>query len=149
MQIRRYKYPIWWNSIDPIPKRIWDCPTIHKLWSHIRLLCTTRVGLEFCLKVVENVFDYICKCFDCVPEAFANVTSDVPSFVKQAIAETNLGYVNSKIPLKLKLHCLIKAKGLAEVSGMEEMVHNFLDYKNCECIECRLGVDRSLYFGEK
>merc|ERR1719187_1077625 len=36
-------------------------------------------------------------------------TRDVAAFVDEVIAETNEGYKNSKIPLRAKLHCLIKS----------------------------------------
>jgi len=35
--------------------------------------------------------------------------TDVPTFVDQVIAETNQGYRNSKVPIRVKLHCLIKS----------------------------------------
>jgi len=40
---------------------------------------------------------------------FKASTSDVGAFVDQVIAETNTGYINSKIPLRVKLHCLLES----------------------------------------
>jgi hypothetical protein len=38
---------------------------------------------------------------------FKRQTDDVEAFVAQAIAQANAGYMNSNIPMRLKLHCLI------------------------------------------
>jgi len=40
---------------------------------------------------------------------FKNITEDIPSFVDQVIAETNQGYINSKLPLRVKKHCIAPA----------------------------------------
>jgi len=36
---------------------------------------------------------------------FADVTPDIPLFISQVIAETNQGYINSKVPVRVKAHC--------------------------------------------
>jgi len=40
---------------------------------------------------------------------FKASTADVASFVDQVIAESNAGYINSFIPIRMKLHCLIES----------------------------------------
>jgi hypothetical protein len=40
---------------------------------------------------------------------FAAVTADIQGYVDQVIAETNQGYVNSKVPLRVKAHCIEQA----------------------------------------
>merc|ERR1712180_54042 len=45
---------------------------------------------------------------------FADVTPDIPLFISQVIAETNQGYINSKVPVRVKAHCT-KQVDFAEV----------------------------------
>jgi len=40
---------------------------------------------------------------------FASITDDIPLFVSQVIAETNQGYINSGIPLRVRSHCIAAA----------------------------------------
>jgi len=40
---------------------------------------------------------------------FKRVTYDVATWVDQVIAETNAGYANTEIPIRIKLHCLIES----------------------------------------
>jgi len=40
---------------------------------------------------------------------FAAVTEDIPLFVSQVIAETNQGYINSGIPVRVSSHCIAAA----------------------------------------
>merc|ERR1719175_494082 len=42
---------------------------------------------------------------------FKAVTSDIDGFMDQVIQETNQGYINSKVPLRLKLLCHEEAPG--------------------------------------
>merc|ERR1711922_106232 len=42
---------------------------------------------------------------------FKAATSDIDGFLDQVIQETNQGYINSKVPLRLKLHCHEEAPG--------------------------------------
>merc|ERR1711962_425460 len=47
---------------------------------------------------------------------FADVTPDIPLFISQVIAETNQGYINSKVPVRVKAHCT-KQVDFAEVEN--------------------------------
>merc|ERR1719187_963854 len=40
---------------------------------------------------------------------FKASTADVETYVDQLIAETNAGYINSKVPIRIKLHCLLES----------------------------------------
>jgi len=40
---------------------------------------------------------------------FKRSTKNVKAFANQVIAETNAGYINSKVPIRIKLHCLIQS----------------------------------------
>ena len=40
---------------------------------------------------------------------FARITKDIPGFLDQVVTETNLGYANSEIPLRIKIHCVEEA----------------------------------------
>ena len=40
---------------------------------------------------------------------FAAITPDIAGFVDQVLAETNQGYTNSKVAMKVNLHCIEKA----------------------------------------
>jgi len=44
----------------------------------------------------------------CTPQ-FARITKDIPGFLDQVVTETNLGYANSEIPLRIKIHCVEEA----------------------------------------
>merc|ERR1719397_2293248 len=37
---------------------------------------------------------------------FAAITDDIPLYVAQVVAETNQGYINSKIPVRMVAHCI-------------------------------------------
>merc|ERR1719187_409153 len=40
---------------------------------------------------------------------FKRSTKNVKAFANQVIAETNAGYINSKVPIRIKLHCLLES----------------------------------------
>jgi hypothetical protein len=40
-------------------------------------------------------------------KGFKRSTPNVEAFVEELLAETNAGYINSKIPIRIKLHCLL------------------------------------------
>jgi len=52
---------------------------------------------------------------------------DVPTMVNNIIATTNQGYINSKIPIRLKLHCLEMTKK-SEAQGMND-INIFSEHK--------------------
>ena len=42
-------------------------------------------------------------------EEFKKTTADPLTFIDQVIAETNQGYINSGIPIRARLHCVIQS----------------------------------------
>merc|ERR1719414_1667405 len=59
---------------------------------------------------------------------FEAVTDDIPLFVSQVIAETNQGYINSGIPLRIRSHC-IAAATLHDHPHYITMINQFSQYK--------------------
>ncbi len=59
---------------------------------------------------------------------FAATTADIQGFVEQVIQETNQGYINSKVPLRAKLHCIEQAT-LNDVSSSSTMLSQFSTMK--------------------
>merc|ERR1712080_415034 len=59
---------------------------------------------------------------------FADVTADIPLFISQVIAETNQGYINSKVPIRIKTHCM-KQVDFAENSDGRQMLPIFINSK--------------------
>merc|ERR1711962_1682965 len=62
---------------------------------------------------------------------FAAVTEDIPLFVSQVIAETNQGYINSGIPVRVSSHC-IAAATLHDNGDAVAMINQFRNYKPIE-----------------
>merc|ERR1712002_529259 len=62
---------------------------------------------------------------------FAAVTEDIPLFVSQVIAETNQGYINSGIPVRVSSHC-IAAATLHDNPSASAMISEFGNYKPIE-----------------
>ena len=40
---------------------------------------------------------------------FAAITPNIPDFIDQVISETNQGYINSQIPVRVAKHCIEEA----------------------------------------
>ena len=59
---------------------------------------------------------------------FAATTADIQGFVDQVIQETNQGYINSKVPLRAKLHCTEQAT-INDVSSSRTMLLQFQTMK--------------------
>merc|ERR1711962_1260723 len=59
---------------------------------------------------------------------FADVTTDIPLFISQVIAETNQGYINSKVNVRVKTHC-IKQVDFAEQNDGTTMLTTFENSK--------------------
>merc|ERR1719402_196151 len=59
---------------------------------------------------------------------FEAVTDDIPLFVSQVIAETNQGYINSGIPVRIRSHC-IAAATLHDNYDSSAMLNQFSNYK--------------------
>ena len=59
---------------------------------------------------------------------FAAITPDIPGFVDQVLAATNQGYINSKVPMSIKLHCIEEAT-VNDVSSSVATIKNFAAMK--------------------
>eukprot|EP00088_Acartia_fossae_P070982 TRINITY_DN9636_c0_g1_i8.p1 TRINITY_DN9636_c0_g1~~TRINITY_DN9636_c0_g1_i8.p1 ORF type:complete len:578 (+),score=41.71 TRINITY_DN9636_c0_g1_i8:3-1736(+) len=59
---------------------------------------------------------------------FETYTPDISGFVDQVIAETNQGYINSQVPLRLKLHCIEKAT-IEDTSSSHVTIEKFSKMK--------------------
>merc|ERR1711962_1570721 len=58
--------------------------------------------------------------------AFAASTSDIEGFVDSAVAETNQGYINSKVPLRIKKHCTEQttiSDGLSTATSLNQLTN--------------------------
>ena len=55
---------------------------------------------------------------------FAATTADIEGFVDQVIQETNQGYINSNVPLRVKLHCTELAT-ISDTYDGRTMISNF------------------------
>ena len=60
---------------------------------------------------------------------FGEKTEDIPLFVEQMVSEINQGYINSEIPVRVKLHC-IEAANVNEVKDGSDMLDNFRNLKS-------------------
>lgn len=70
---------------------------------------------------------------------FAEVTDDIELYMDQVTAETNQGYINSLIPVRIKIHC-IEAAELDDNNDGSAMLTSFRNYKgNVEAL--RGGAD--------
>lgn len=70
---------------------------------------------------------------------FADVTDDIELYMDQVTAETNQGYINSLIPVRIKIHCIEPAE-LDDLNGGSEMLSAFRSYKGT-VEELRGGAD--------
>lgn len=62
---------------------------------------------------------------------FSNDVTDVAGYINQLIALANVAYVNSGIPLRLKLHCYEEALGLVEdLSSSYNTFNSFAAWKS-------------------
>merc|ERR1719167_1660030 len=59
---------------------------------------------------------------------FADATPDIPLFIQQVIAETNQGYINSKVNVRVKAHCT-KQVDFAEQNDGFTMLRTFIASK--------------------
>merc|ERR1711892_1634698 len=59
---------------------------------------------------------------------FAAATDDIELYFDQVVAETNQGYINSNIPVRVKIFC-IEATTLNDESESKEMLTKFANYK--------------------
>ena len=55
---------------------------------------------------------------------FATITANIADFIDLAISETNQGYINSNIPVRVAKHCIEKAT-INDVSSSSTMLSNF------------------------
>merc|ERR1712002_1428964 len=77
---------------------------------------------------------------------FKAVTDDIPLFVSQVIAETNQGYINSGIPLRVRSLC-IKAATLHDNPNHITMFNQFSQYKPID--ELRNSADAATLLVKK
>merc|ERR1719167_1267246 len=77
---------------------------------------------------------------------FASITDDIPLFVSQVIAETNQGYINSGIPLRIRSHC-IAAATLHDHPRYITMINQFSQYKPID--ELRNSADAAALLVKK
>ena len=73
---------------------------------------------------------------------FADITPDISGFVDQLLAETNQGYLNSDVKLKVRKHC-IEAADIKEVESSLEMLKNFRRMKK-SVAELRHSADAAV-----
>ena len=59
---------------------------------------------------------------------FAANTDDIELFMDTIIGDMNLGYENSDIPIRARLHC-VEAAALDDLSESSDMLHAFDSYK--------------------
>ena len=57
---------------------------------------------------------------------FSNSASAILTFINQAIAESNTGYANSEVPIKLELKCVLDSK-LQDNSSLLASLFEFKD----------------------
>merc|ERR1719322_75746 len=69
---------------------------------------------------------------------FAAITPNIRDYVDQVIAETNQGYINSLIPVRIKLHCTELAP-IEEVWDGSDMLTNFIRMKEGSYDETRFS----------
>ena len=74
----------------------------------------------------ENIVTYTVMIY--YTAAFAAITADIPGFVESVIDETNQGYINSEIPVRIALHC-IEAATISEVQSGSTFLSNFKNMK--------------------
>merc|ERR1711981_7184 len=59
---------------------------------------------------------------------FAAETPDVQTYVDAVIAETNEGYMNSLIPIRIEVHCIELAEDLHDMQDGVDMIYAFEDW---------------------
>ena len=59
---------------------------------------------------------------------FASITSDIPGYIDQVIAETNQGYANSQIPVRVEKFC-IEAATINDMSDTSTFLSTFANMK--------------------
>merc|ERR1711892_1073133 len=82
----------------------------------------TQKGKDDSTTIVEYSIKYY------YTKQFAEATDDIELYFDQVVAETNQGYINSKIPLRVTIFC-IQATLLNDKSESKEMFATFVKYK--------------------
>ena len=59
---------------------------------------------------------------------FSFLTADIPGYIDQVIAETNQGYANSQIPVRVSRHC-IEAATINDIADTSTFIQTFRDMK--------------------
>jgi hypothetical protein len=55
---------------------------------------------------------------------YSNSVASITAFINQAIAESNQGYINSRVPITLVLHCIVDSS-IASVNSFLTMINTF------------------------
>jgi hypothetical protein len=55
---------------------------------------------------------------------YSNSVTAITAFINQAIAETNQGYVNSRVPITMVVHCIVDSS-IASVTSFSTMLSTF------------------------
>ena len=76
---------------------------------------------------------------------FEAITSDIPGFVDQVLAETNQGYVNSNIPMTIKLHCIERAT-ISDTASSSALMSSFMKMKKMSAAALRHSADATVLF---
>ena len=76
---------------------------------------------------------------------FAAITSDIPGFVDQVLAETNQGYANSNIPMTIKLHCIEQAS-ISDTASSSALMLSFMAMKKMSAAALRHSADAAVLF---
>merc|ERR1711892_1162833 len=92
-------------------------------------LMSATVKNEFTQKGKDDdttIVEYSIKYY--YTQQFAEATDDIELYFDQVVAETNQGYINSKIPLRVTIFC-IEATLLNDESESKEMFNTFVKFK--------------------
>ena len=76
---------------------------------------------------------------------FAAHTHFIPDFVAHQISKTNQGYINSKIPVRVKLHCIEEASIEETSDGFT--YYRFFGWKLENVTQLRNSADAVTLFG--
>merc|ERR1712212_605551 len=79
-----------------------DVTHLHEADEHLRSFVAPQVDGR-ALSDNSTVVTYTVKVY--YTAAFAASTPDIDGFINMALSETNMGYINSQVPLRIKKHC--------------------------------------------
>ncbi len=88
------------------------------------------IGRDFTPEKVEDtttIVTYSVKVY--YTPSFAAVTADIEAFVEQAIQETNQGYINSDVPLRVSALCIEEAT-IDDIPNGSDLLNTFKNMKD-------------------